>query len=174
MVIAAQRGDRAAFAMLVKMFERSALAMAYAVVGDASGAGDVTQDAFLRAWQKLHTLDDPNRFGAWLARIVRNRAADQLRGGRRNVSIDNAQDVADPANDLEHAERRRLIDAAMMQLDELTRSAMALRYYENLGSREIAGLLGLSASAVDMRLSRGRAELRDKLEALNPNVRCKT
>src|SRR5262245_11908788 len=73
------RGDAAAFARLISDFERVALSIAYAVTGDAGCAGDITQDAFLRAWQRIGDLKEPGKFGPWLCGIVRNLAIDVAR-----------------------------------------------------------------------------------------------
>src|SRR4051794_33816370 len=68
----------AAFAALVKRFERTALAVAFACTGgDAALAGDITQEAFLRAWRRLGDLSDERKFGPWLCGIIRNLAADE-------------------------------------------------------------------------------------------------
>ena len=157
-------------------FRRTALAVAYAVVGNASAAGDVTQDALIKAWQRVGELKEPQRFAAWLGRIVRNTAHDHLRRRpRREVSADQQQAacvderlVVDPLTQIDRREVRRGIDAALSELDELTRSAVVLRYYEGMASKEIGELLDLSPAAVDMRLSRARTALREKLAALAP------
>jgi RNA polymerase sigma-70 factor (ECF subfamily) len=181
----AQREDdpnaaAAAFAALVRRFERTALAVAYAVVGNAATAGDVTQDAFIKAWQRIGELKEPRRFAAWLSRIVRNTAHDHLRRRpRHEVSVDQqpasgADDrlvVVDPLTQMDRREVRRGIEAALAELDELTRSAVMLRYYHGMASRQIGELLNLSPAAVDMRLSRARTQLREKLAALAP-ARC--
>jgi len=173
----AQAGDAAAFGQLIELHERSALALAYATVGDASTAGDVVQDAFLRAWQKLAELKDPQRFGAWLGRIVRNMATDAVRRGPRPVeSLDPDRHAAavsaaaapgggdgTPHQPWQQRELRQSIDAALATLDDLTRCAVALRYFEDLSSKQIGELLDLSPAAVDMRLSRARVQLREKL-----------
>jgi RNA polymerase sigma factor (sigma-70 family) len=167
--------DHAAFAALVRLYERTALAIAYAIVQDASTAGDVTQDAFLRAWERLGELEDPARFGAWIARIVRNLATDAIRRRPREM-CDNGESVnahprhvIDPTHELARQDERRAINAALATLDELTRSAVALKYYEGLSTKQIAELLEMSPGAVDMRLSRARNELREKLARLNEN-----
>jgi RNA polymerase sigma-70 factor (ECF subfamily) len=171
----AQGKDRAAFADLVRRYERMALALAYSIVGNSATAGDVTQEAFLRAWQRLGELDDPQRFFGWFGTIIRNLAADYARRKPRDLppTYDHRQ-VIDPTVLVDQMENRRLINAALLQLDELTRSAVVLRYYEDLSSKQISELLGLSPAAVDMRLSRGRTELKQSLMNLNPNQRCQT
>jgi RNA polymerase sigma factor (sigma-70 family) len=168
----ARRRDQAAFAELVQQFERTALAIAYSIVGDSATAGDVTQDAFVRAWQRIGKLDDPQRFKGWLGTIVRNVATDYVRRRPRDWQpAENDERLAiDPAIEADRLELRQDINAALAQLDELTRSAIVLRYYQQMDSKQIAELLELSPAAVDMRLSRGRAELKQRLAALNPNT----
>jgi RNA polymerase sigma factor (sigma-70 family) len=163
LVARARRGDAAAFAAVIRRTERTALAVAFAIVGDSSAAGDVAQDAFLKAWQKLGELDDVARFLPWLCGIVRHAAVDHRRRRKAGVGLAEAEQSSvsgDPAAGMVREEQSRQIDAALETLDELSRSAVVLRYYENLSSRQIGELLGLSAAAVDMRLSRARQDLK--------------
>src|SRR5438067_1022664 len=163
----------AAFAELIGRYEKTALALAYSTLGDAHLAGDVTQEAFLRAWQRLDELNDPQRFGAWLGRIVRNLALDVRRAKPQAVLSESVENFdspldCDPAHEIEDQETSARIDKALATLDETTRSAVVLRYYQNLSSREIGELLGMTGAAVDMRLTRARAELKEKLAWANP------
>jgi RNA polymerase sigma factor (sigma-70 family) len=169
LVTRAQAGDADAFGQLIARHERTALALAFATVGEASAASDVVQDAFLRAWQRMGELKDPARFGAWLGRIVRNMATDAVRR-RRGPPAEPLDDrhvaAAATANEAAGAadqDLHRSIDAALAMLDDVTRSAVVLRYFEDLSSKQIGELLELSPAAVDMRLSRARAQLREKL-----------
>jgi RNA polymerase sigma-70 factor, ECF subfamily len=154
-----------AFARLIERFERAALAVAFGVLRDADGAGDAVQEAFLKAWQKLGTLKDDGRFGPWLVGIVRNVSMDHRRKRKSNADLEEnvAGPTPDPADELPLRESRDALARAIDRLDETTRAAVLLRYYDNLGSREIGTLLDLSPAAVDMRLSRARQQLRDML-----------
>jgi len=167
----AQRGDAQAFASLVDRFERSALATAYGVLGDASMSADVVQDACLRAWQRLHELRRPSQFAGWLLRMVRNLAIDAVRRRASIRVVEASEDVrdprADPLENVANDETRRRVETALAQLDELSRSAVVLRYYEGMSSREIGAVLSLSPSAVDMRLSRARSRLHELLGAMS-------
>jgi RNA polymerase sigma factor (sigma-70 family) len=170
----AQRGDKAAFGALIHRYERTALAVAYAQTRDANRAGDVVQEAFLKAWQKLAGLGDPSRFAAWLCGIVRNAAIDQQRRMQRapipgvaSTLIDSSAG-ANPSAQLDHRELCLQIDSALAALDDVSRTAVVLRYYEGLSSNEIGELLGVSAAAIDTRLSRARDELRLSLAPLMP------
>jgi len=149
-----------AFAALVEQFEKTALAVAYAACGDANQAADVVQEAFLRAWQRLRELQHERKFGPWLCTIVRNIATDSRR--RRRATRD-VQDVADETSAVEKFDQSDQIAWALRRLDELSRTIVVLRYYEDLSSIEIAELVGSTPAAVDMRLSRARRTLRDVL-----------
>jgi len=185
----AQRKDAAAFAQLIGRHERAALSVAFGVLGDATGAGDVVQEAFVRAWERLSDLKEPARFGPWFCGIVRNMAIDSLRRNRheprpgalgesqaaqdpRNATRYNAAGASadahnsycpDPAEELTQRERHDAVSAALQTLDDISRSAVVLRYYDGLSSKQIGDLLGLAPAAVDMRLTRARRQLRDRL-----------
>jgi len=164
LVRAAQNGEPRAFSELIRRYERTALAIAYATAGDGERAGDVVQEAFARAWQKVRTLREPSRFASWLAGIVRNIAVDEQRRRRRHgmeeLAVDSADPSATPAQEADRRETRSQVAAALEQLDDISRSAVVLRYYEGLSSKQIADLLDVSPAAVDMRLMRARQELR--------------
>jgi RNA polymerase sigma factor (sigma-70 family) len=180
----AQRKDAAAFAQLIGRHERAALSVAFGVLSDASACGDVVQEAFVRAWERLADLKEPARFGPWLCGIVRNMAIDSLRRSRheprpgsetpavQDVRYDDRQATGhgpqgycpDPSEELTNRERHDAVSAALQTLDDISRSAVVLRYYDGLSSKQIGDLLGLAPAAVDMRLTRARRQLRDRLE----------
>ena len=169
LVSRARRGDGSAFAELIRRHERLALGVAFGVLHDAQLAGDVVQEAFVKAWRRLDALAQDGSFASWLCGIVRNLSVDQRRRKRLAVcGIEEARGeadgrAADPPDEINRREQRDRVAAALQTLDELTRSAVVLRYYDNRSSKEIGELLGLSAAAVDMRLMRGRQALKDKL-----------
>ena len=187
----AQRRDAAAFAQLIGRHERAALSVAFGVLSDATACGDVVQEAFVRAWERLADLKEPGRFGPWLCGIVRNMAIDSLRRSRHEPRAGSetpaVQDVRydgprhgygttpgaahggqgycpDPSEELTTRERHDAVAAALQTLDDISRSAVVLRYYDGLSSKQIGDLLGLAPAAVDMRLTRARRQLRDRLE----------
>lgn len=168
LVMRAMGGDVEAFAALVERHERMALSVAYGCCNRADIAADAVQEAMIRAWTRLPSLREPERFAAWLANIVRNVAMDQGRRkkptlGEAALAAHAAHD-ADPSEASHQREEQARLQQALEQLDDVTRSAVTLRYYEDLSSKQIADLLGLSPAAVDMRLSRARQELRRLLE----------
>ncbi len=164
----ARHKDADAFGALIARYERSALAVAYAQVHDAHRAGDAVQEAFLRAWQELPRLQEAARFGGWLMQIVRNAAIDLRRRARTTVSEfpTLAARDADPSVASEQSDTAAAIQTALASLDETTRAAVTLRYFDGRSAKEIGELLDLSPAAVDMRLSRARGQLRDLLSSL--------
>jgi len=169
----ARREEPGAFAELVRLHERMARAVAYGVLGDPWAAHDVTQDAFIRAWQRLADLRESHRFGTWLCGIVRNLSVDRLRRHRRTKSLGPSTPAAhehrfthDPMDDVCRRESSDLIADALDNLDDVARMAIKMRYYDDLPSKQIATALGISADAVDMRLIRARKRLREALPAL--------
>ncbi len=166
LVSRARLHDADAFAELIQRYEGVALSVAYAQTRNAADAGDIVQEAFLRAWQRLDSLDDPSRFAHWISRMVRNLAID-LRRRRKPLPLD---DSFDPPDVLKHVapteidEQKQQIEQAIQSLDEMSRECVVLRYYEQMSSKQIADLLGITAAAVDMRLSRARNQLKDRLK----------
>ena len=175
----AQQGESGAFEALIGRYERVALSIAYSVLGDAGEAGDAVQEGFLRAWHRLGDLQEPERFGGWLCGIVRNFALDVRRRTRpiplsaAGVDAGAGDDqparphlriAPEPGEELDRQESRQQVNAALESLDETSRTAVILRYYEGMSSKEIGDHLGLAPSAVDMRLSRARRQLKEHLE----------
>ncbi len=158
-------GDATAFGELIDRHERAALAVAYAGCGDGAKAADAVQEACLLAWRNRTSLQDPSRFSGWLLNIVRRCAVDQVRRNRLRVPpaevVPTATDSADaPATAAEEAAR---VHAAIASLDDESRLAVAMRYFDDRPSRQIADVLGCSPAAVDMRLKRARDRLRELL-----------
>ena len=172
------RLDAAAFAELADRHERAALAVADAVLGrDPQASADAVQEAAVRAWAGRDSLAEIDRFGGWYLQIVRNCAADVVRRESRRRERHRrwrswwpfARD-AEPADvEAERDERRCGVLAALADLDEPTRIAVAMRYYDGRPSRDIAAALGCSPAAVDMRLKRARETLRDRLAPFAPD-----
>ena len=165
LVLRARKGDADAFALLIERFERTALATAFGQLHDGHRAGDAVQEAFLRAWQELPRLQEPERFGGWLLQIVRHAAIDMRRRIRPTVGEfgDLRAQGSGPAGEAEAADRALKVKEALAQLDETTRTAVVMRYYEGLSAKEIGEALEMSPAAVDMRLSRARGQLREVL-----------
>jgi RNA polymerase sigma-70 factor (ECF subfamily) len=161
-------GDVDAFGLLVDRYERDLAAYARHVLGSADDAADVMQDALVRAYRSLARCGDPSRFKGWLFRIVSNQCKSQLTRRRRVVPVaelepEPAAERDDPLADAGEADSRERLHGALERLSFEHREALVLRYVHELSVADIAEALGLSVSAVKMRLLRGREALRAEL-----------
>jgi RNA polymerase sigma-70 factor (ECF subfamily) len=161
-------GDAEAFAPLVRRYTATAHAVAYAVVQSDADADDVVQDAFLMAFKRLHTANDPQQFRAWFLRIVRNRAYNVMefnRVRRHDVlsGAEAASDDTDPALEAERSEARAAIVRALAKLKPVLREVFLLHDAEGFPHAEIAELLGTSELMSRKHLMNARRALRDGL-----------
>lgn len=174
LVVRAQGGDLTAFNSLVLRFQDATYGLTLRMLGDPASAEDVTQDAFIRAWQRLDTFRGGS-FRSWLFTIAANRARDELRrrGRRPTSSLDEARDDPDradidpadggpSAHDLvEQAELRRALEAALRALPDDWREVVVLADVQGLDYVEVAAVTGVPVGTVKSRLSRARSRLRD-------------
>ena len=164
-------GRREAFADLVRRHQDYAYGTAIGMLSDFELARDVVQEAFFRACRDLHKLQDPARFRGWLAGIVKNTACQAIRelGRVRRMAADlarsaKAHDPAPgPAESVQAAEDRALVQQALATLNEKNREAVSLFYVDGLSYADIADYLGVTESTVLGRLQRGRGQLRKEL-----------
>ncbi len=180
-------GKRQAYDELIKRHQRRALAVSYRLLGNTHDAAEVTQDAFLKAYASLRTLEDPQRFGGWLMRIVANLSLNRRRGRRRAVALpvddilgggesQPAADVAngaaatgradDPYQQLEGKELGRRLIEAMDQLPEKQRMAIVLFTINQMPQKDIAEAMNCSVEAVKWHVFQGRKKLREMLKDL--------
>jgi RNA polymerase sigma-70 factor (ECF subfamily) len=162
-------GDRRAFDEIVIRHGPFALRVACRFIPDRSGAEDVAQEAMVRAWSEARHFDAVRaRFRTWLYRIVVNLCIDQRRQIQLKPLPDDF-DVEDPAAAVEEMIATKQRDAALAvvlrELPVRQRAAMILVYDEGMSGAEAARTLGLSAKAVERLLARGRAYLRERMQA---------
>jgi RNA polymerase sigma-70 factor (ECF subfamily) len=155
-------GDPLAFAELVGRHERSMRATAFYILRDHHTAEDATQDAFVSAYKKLPVLRDRASFAFWVMKILRRRAVELLKRGRKTVSLECATNVAAPGV-RPGLDDERLI-AALMRLPKRERMVLMLRHFDGHEVRMIAAITGESVGTITKRISRGHARLRDWLK----------
>jgi RNA polymerase sigma-70 factor (ECF subfamily) len=157
----AQRGSCASFELLVRRYQSRLLRFLLRSLRQAD-AEDVLQDAFVQAYQNLHRYSDRWRFKTWLFVIGQRLMIDHLRRAKRHVAIgdDDARSHFDHELALEMTERReRLWAMAKRVLDDQAYRAVWLHYVEDMGTRDIAAVLGRSWVWVKTSLHRSRRKL---------------
>ena len=177
-------GNRAAFDVLIRRYQRQAVSVSYRLLGSSQDALEVTQDAFLRAFVNLGSLKKPEAFGGWLLRIVSNLSLNFRRGrkSRSQLPLDDllassdttsanghsignlAIGYVDPAHQLQSAEMGRRLRKALRQLPDRQRSAIILFAIEQMPQKQVARTLGCSVEAVKWHVFQGRKRLREVLK----------
>ncbi len=166
LVEAARRGDHEAFEVLATSAGDRLYAVARLIRRSAELAEDAVQEALVRAWQQLPSLRDPDRFDAWLYRLVVNACADQGRQLRRwsqqvralprEVSVgDDTGSVAD----------RDQLERGFNRLKPEQRAVVVLHYYSGLSAAEIARTLGIPEGTARSRLHYATEAMRAAIEA---------
>jgi RNA polymerase sigma-70 factor (ECF subfamily) len=175
-------GRRAAFDELVERYQRRAVSVAYRLLGNLHDALEVCQEAFIRAYRNLESLEDQERFGSWLLRIVTNLSLnfrrDRAVGGQR-VSLDdcilddqpprirqlgdNAEASRNPGAELAAAELREIVQAAIAALPQQQRSALVLFSIEQLPQKEVAAIMNCTVEAVKWHVFQARKKLKSQL-----------
>lgn len=164
----ARHGDRQAFGILVRRYQRRVFALGLRHFREKADAEDLVQETFLRAWRALDRFDETRPFAPWLFRIARNWSLTQLETRKRRGDAELGDEIAwsGPSPD-EDAERRRLradVNRAVGELPEEQRVILHLRVAEGMSYREIADTLEVPIGTVMSRLARARETLRGKVE----------
>ena len=170
LVARVRRGERAAAEALAQRWLRACRAVALAVTRDEADADDVCQDAFVTAMERIDDCREPARFGAWLMRIARNRATDQLRARARPVLSLEGMEIesadASPQRQAERGDARTRLLAALGELPQERREVLLLHDLEGWTHREIAERMGLPPGTVRSHLHHARRRMRSLLPEL--------
>ena len=165
-------GDDTAFSTLVKKYQKSVHALAWRKIGDFHIAEDITQDTFLKAYQELSTLKEPQSFASWLYVIAANRCTAWLRKKRlwtqslentNSAELEKATYSSYVIAENERASveaQREVVKKLLAKLQESDRTVITLYYLGGMTYEEISRFLGVSVSAIKNRLYRARQHLK--------------
>jgi RNA polymerase sigma-70 factor (ECF subfamily) len=178
-LVAAKRGDSAAFEILCKQSANTVFHIARRMMRSNEDAEDVVQESFLLAFIHLKSFKGDSRFSTWLSRIAINAALMRLRKKRhlRDVSLDESAETEQPSSRLDvedqglnpeqlyaQKERQRILSEAMNDLRPGMRKAIELRELDERSTEETARIMGISVGAVKARVFHGRRKLCERLK----------
>jgi RNA polymerase sigma-70 factor (ECF subfamily) len=179
LILRVRGGDGSAYRPLVERYQNRVHAMVYGMVRDAEEARDITQNAFIKAYQNLATFRIESSFYTWLYRIAMNLAIDQTRKNRRRKTtaydealasrdedgnILEAHQSESPQKALQRKQLHERIFAALDELSEEQREVILLREVEGLSYKEIADAMGIPEGTVMSRLFYARKRLQGLLQ----------
>ena len=169
----AQKGDMGAFEELVARHRDKIYARAYSMMRNEEEAIDLSQEAWVKGWQRLEQFQGESSFATWMTRIVINLCLDQLRKQKRHrtESIEEMDEesggverqmpvvTVNPTERLERGELRQRIDKALGQMSHEHRTALVLHEFEEMEYKEIAKTMGCSIGTVMSRLFYARRKM---------------
>ncbi len=172
-------GDTTGFDELINRYQRRAVSVAYRLLGNGHDAMEVCQEAFLRAYRALDSLQDPERFGPWLMRTVSNLSLNFRRSRRKSspIPVDDcllpgSEDAVGsdwmagtglPSDEALGSELGQAISEALNELPEKQRLALVLFAIEGMAQKDVADVLDCSVEAVKWHVFQARKKLKDKL-----------
>ncbi len=173
LVKAAQKGDMTAFEELVARHRDKLYARAFSLMRNEDEAIDLSQEAWVKGWQRLKQFHGDSSFVTWMTRIVINLCLDQLRKQKRHrtESIEQLDEelggverqmpvvVTNPTERLEQSELRQRIDRALAQLSVEHRTVLVLHEFEDLEYKQIAKVMRCSIGTVMSRLFYARRKM---------------
>lgn len=170
-------GDRMAFAVLMRRFNRRLYRLARAIVGDDAEAEDALQEAYLNAYRRLSQFRGDSSLATWLSRLVVNECLGRMRRSARRqnvipmtpspvnheVEAAPADEVGSPDAEADRAQMRAILARRIDALPESFRAVFVLRSVEELSVEETAECLGIQAETVRSRHFRAKSLLREAL-----------
>ncbi|MCM3571062.1 RNA polymerase sigma factor SigW [Neobacillus mesonae] len=171
------KGDQDAFGEIVEIYKNSVYQLCFRMLGNRHEAEDVAQEAFLRAYVNIKSFNQDRKFSTWLFRIATNLCIDRLRKKKPDYYLDAEvagtegltmysqipSDTPLPEKELESLELQETVQKEILKLPEKYRSAIVLKYIEDLSLNEISEILDLPLGTVKTRIHRGREALRQQL-----------
>ena len=165
-------GDDNAFETLVKKYQKSVHALVWRKIGDFHIAEEITQDTFLKAYQRLATLKKPQRFLSWLYVIAANNCSTYLRKKRlrmqslEETSTSQLEKATYSGYVVEENERtaveaqREVVKKLLAKLQESERTVLTLHYFGDMSAADIGAFLGVSVNTIKSRLRRAQQRLK--------------
>lgn len=168
-----RQGDTEAYAQLVTVYQTPIYNLMLRMTGSEDCAMDLTQETFIRSFEKLDGYDSTRNFFPWLYTLGMNVARDYLRRytperiRTRSLDLlhDEGYEFQDPQQSTDRAHDQAWLNSALEELPEATREALVMRFREGFSYEEIASALHLGLSNTKMKIHRGLAQLRSLLGA---------
>lgn len=155
--------EKEVFCDCIRQYESSMYAFAFGLVKNDADAGDILQEAILKAYCNFHSLRDKNKFKSWMMRIIHNTAMDYFNKNKKIVFLDEVEELDDKSYSLDKETEMTVWDA-VRRLKLPYRAVVILYYYENYSILQISEITSTSAITVRKQLSRGRKMLAELLK----------
>jgi RNA polymerase sigma-70 factor (ECF subfamily) len=162
LVEATVRGDREAYAALVRRYASRVYAVCLSMLSDPDDSQDLAQDTLIKGMERIHTLRDGSQFATWITRIAQNQCRDHWRVKKRRDEL-----MRERGPELLPGSGEETMDLplALERLPEKHRTPLMLYYFDGQSSQNVAAALSTSRSGASRRLAQAREALRRLLES---------
>ena len=163
------KGDRQAYDLLIDAYKGPVFNLAFRMTGSLPDAEDLTQEIFIRAYQKLYQFDQQKKYFTWVYTIAANLIRNHLKKKSKEIqnhrkdrafSESSSQKADSGEEDLLSEENMKRLDENMRKLPVDLREAIILKFHQDLTFEEVAAITGDSVSAVKMHVYRGLEKLK--------------
>lgn len=160
-------GNVNAFAFLVKKYQRMVYTLVIRILKNTEEAEEISQDVFVKVFQKLESFKGDSKFSTWLYRIAYFASLDELKKKKRTVSIENIEQipnsdlgmVKDALSLIHDKQRKEIISDAIKKLKEDEQVILTLYYFEDQSLKEISKVVDLTIDNIKVKLFRSRKKL---------------
>jgi RNA polymerase sigma-70 factor (ECF subfamily) len=163
-----KQGDREAFRILYRHYVGKVYAICLRITANQAIAEELTQEVFLKVWERIGQYEGRSKFSTWLHRIATNRALDGLRSEIRRSSHETSTEEPgtwEPPQPVPRPDRRLDLDNAIAGLPPSARAIFVLHDVEGYRHEEIAEMIGIAAGTSKSQLHRARRLLRERLRS---------
>lgn len=169
LVLFVQRNSGEGFDEVIDRYQKKLFGYVIRILKDEDQAEDVVQETFIAAYRNINGFDTKRKFSSWIYRIAHNKAINEIRKNRKNVSLEDAPEIADNEGkekieaELDKGQVRELLERHIDVLPLKYKEIIILRFFEDKSYEEISDILKIPISTAGVRIKRG-------LERLKTNV----
>ena len=156
-----------AYSFLVEKYKHMVFTLTLRIVKNREEAEEVAQDVFVKAYKNLENFKGDSKFSTWIYKIAYYASLDVIKRNKRQVKTEdidslydgNLENVQDALKDLHEKDRKKVINEAILKLNEEERIILTLFYFEELSIKEISKVVNLSDDNIKVKLFRSRKKL---------------
>jgi RNA polymerase sigma-70 factor (ECF subfamily) len=160
-------GNVNSYAFLVEKYKHMVYTLTIRIVKNREEAEEISQDVFVKAYEKLNSFKGESKFSTWIYKIAYYASLDSIKRNKRQLNSENIEtvneidfgNVQDALQNLQDKERKKIINDALLKLSEDERIILTLFYFEEMSIKEISKVVNLSIDNIKIKLFRSRKKL---------------
>lgn len=172
-IMNAQQGDTKAFEQIFSLYSKRAIQTAFLITRNQHTSEDIVQETFVKCYQKLNTLKNPDMFKSWFFKMLIRNCWRYTKKGKEQILVENIPEksVSESIDDIvEKEENTQEMYHLISKLSQQHRTAIVLYYYNDMSIKEIAKIMGCFEGTVKSRLHNARNKLKKEIIKIQNNT----